>query len=59
MVRIDAGYYLENVLPQVSTQERETFFTKYPHIQFDSGQSLQTVPIVMLVALTGTGKSTA
>lgn len=58
MTTIDASYYLENVLPQVSTQQRETFFTQYPHIQFDSGQSLQTVPIVMLVALTGTGKST-
>ncbi|MEQ8674000.1 MAG: hypothetical protein RLP44_32445 [Aggregatilineales bacterium] len=58
---IDVHYFLDSVLPQLPQAQREAFFATYPQIYFApqaDSQPLMTLPVLMLVALTGTGKST-
>jgi len=55
---IDSAFYHQNVMPRLEAQQRETFFAKYPHCQLNKLPSLAETPIIMLVALTGTGKTT-
>ena len=58
---ITARYFIEHVLAQLSDKQIERFYDEYPHINFTpqaSDVSVDELPILMLVALTGTGKST-
>lgn len=58
---IIAQFYREHIWPQVPAQHRDHFATCYPHLRFVpqvGDVSLDALPILMLVALTGTGKTT-
>lgn len=52
-------YFLDHVLP--THPQADAFFVKYPHVSLlptAHSQPLTQIPVLMLVALTGTGKST-
>lgn len=54
-------YFNQAVLPALPDEQVIDFFAKYPRIQLSSGKDLIPVaelPVMMLVALTGTGKTT-
>ena len=54
-------FYLQNVLPRIAPERLQTFALRYPHIRLEPGahtRSAASWPVLMLVALTGTGKST-
>lgn len=55
------AYFLESVLPHLPEQQRRAFRQCYPSIRVTEEAgfvSLQSIQTLMLVALTGTGKST-
>ncbi|GAB5490680.1 MAG: hypothetical protein Phog2KO_08950 [Phototrophicaceae bacterium] len=54
-------YFIDQVLPNIPEQQREIFLMQYPQVSFSSTEthkSVSTLAVLMLVALTGTGKST-
>lgn len=56
-----AQYFLEHVLPQLPDDQREQISASYPHVRFTpraGDVSVGSLPVLMLVALTGTGKTT-
>ncbi len=54
-------FFLESVLPEIPDEQAKSFFKHYPEISFTAQaeiQPLYAASVLMLVALTGTGKST-
>lgn len=54
-------FFVENVYPRLPAQQKHTFHTRYPHITFEASSDstpLSQYPVLMLVAFTGTGKTT-
>jgi hypothetical protein len=57
----DRTFYLESVLPQVDASLTDAMQQKYPGVRLRpevGAVSLRQLPVLMLAALTGTGKST-
>ncbi len=54
-------FYLHDVLPRIAPAQRREFAARYPHVHLepaDESIRVTELPVLMLVALTGTGKST-
>lgn len=54
-------YFIDNVLPQLPDEQIVSFFERYPNIRLSPENgfvSVVNLPVLMLVALTGTGKTT-